>query len=92
MANISYRLGKRSPPGAIRESIRGNAELADAFERCRDYLRANNIDLAATQAVLGPWVTFDGAGERFVGEFAPEANALCQRAYRAPFVVPKLSA
>jgi len=91
MANISYRLGKRSPPGAILETIRGNAELSDAFQRCRDYLRANNIDLAATQAVLGPWVTLDGQQERFVGEFAQEANELCHRAYRAPFVVPELS-
>ena len=91
IANISYRLGKHLPPGAILESIRGNAELADAFERCRDYLRANNIDLAATQAVLGPWVTLDGARERFVGEFADGANALCRRAYRQPFVVPEVS-
>ncbi len=91
MANISYRLGKRSPPGAILETIRGNAELADAFERCRDYLRANNIDLAATQAVLGPWVTLDEQ-ERFVGEFAQEANELCHRDYREPFAVPKVSA
>ena len=29
----------------------------------------------------------DGEQERFVGEFAEEANALCHRAYREPFVV-----
>ena len=91
MANMSYRLGKQSSPDAIRETIRGNAEMADAFERCRDYLRANNIDLAATQAVLGPWVTLDEQ-ERFVGEFAQEANELCHRDYREPFAVPKVSA
>jgi predicted dehydrogenase len=87
MANISYRLGKRSPPGVVLETIRGNAELSDAFTRCRDYLQANRIDLAATPAVLGPWVTLDGEQERFVGEFAEGANALCQRVYREPFVV-----
>ncbi|MGA2031046.1 MAG: Gfo/Idh/MocA family oxidoreductase [Thermoguttaceae bacterium] len=91
MANISYRLGKRSPPGAILETIRANSELSDAFQRCRDYLRANGINLAATQAVLGPWLTLDGEHERFVGEFAEEANALCRRACRAPFVVPNVS-
>ncbi len=92
MANISYRLGKRLPPGAILETIRGNTELADAFQRCRDYLRANGIDLAATPAVLGPWVTLDGEQERFVGEFAQGANELCRRGYRGPFVVPEVSA
>jgi predicted dehydrogenase len=92
MANISYRLGKRVPPGAILETIRGNAELSDAFQRCRDYLRANGINLAATQAAIGPWVTMDGEQERFVGEFSQEANELCHRAYREPFVVPKVSA
>ena len=92
MANISYRLGKRLPPGAILETIRGNADQMEAFERCRDYLRVNGIDLAATQAVLGPWVTLDGEQDRFVGEFAQEANELAHRAYREPFVVPTVSA
>jgi hypothetical protein len=90
MANISYRLGKRSPPGLILETILGNSELSDAFDRCRDYLRANGIDLDATRAVLGPWVTLDGEQERFVGQFAEGANALCRRAYRGPFVVPEV--
>ena len=59
MANISYRLGKRLPPGAILEAIRANAELADADDRCRDYLQANGINLAATEAAFGPWVNLD---------------------------------
>ena len=92
MGNISYRLGKRLPPGAILETIRGNAVQMEAFERCRDYLRVNGIDLAATQAVLGPWVTLDGEQDRFVGEYAQEANELAHRAYREPFVVPTVSA
>ncbi|MGO9111238.1 MAG: Gfo/Idh/MocA family protein [Thermoguttaceae bacterium] len=92
MANISYRLGKRLPPEAILETIQGNTELSDAFQRCRDYLRANGIDLAATPAVLGPWLTLDGEQERFVGEFAQGANELCRRVYREPFVVPSVSA
>ena len=33
--------------------------MADAFERCREYLRENGVDLGATPATLGPWVTFD---------------------------------
>jgi predicted dehydrogenase len=91
MANISYRLGKQSAPDAIRETIRTNKELSDAFERCREYLRNNGVDLSATPAVLGPWVTFDAKQERFVQDFAAQANALSERDYRRPFVVPKIA-
>jgi len=91
MANISYRLGKQAAPEAIGEAIHANLELADAFERCREYLRANGVDIGATPAVLGPWVTFDPKQERFVQDFAERANGLSQRKYRPPFVVPKLA-
>ena len=91
LANISHRLGKGSAPEAIRETVQGNRELTDACERCRDYLRENGVDLAATPAVLGPWVTYDPDQEQFVNDFADQANALAQRHYRPPFVVPKLA-
>jgi hypothetical protein len=91
IANISYRLGKHSAPETIRKTIQGNGELADAFERCREYLRENRVDLNATPAVLGPWVTFDAKQERFIHEFAHDANKLSHRDYRKPFVVPKVA-
>src|SRR5207249_8398120 len=58
MANVSYRLGKQARPEVIRETIQTNRELTDAFERCRDYRRENEVSLDTTPAVLGPWVTF----------------------------------
>jgi hypothetical protein len=91
MANVSYRLGSQSPPEAILETIRANPELEDALERCRQYLRANGVDLGGTPAVIGPWVTLDPNQERFVGQFADRANQLSQRDYRKPFIVPDLS-
>jgi len=91
LANVSHRLGRESPPGAIRETIRGNPALSDAFERCREYLRENGVDLDDTKATVGPWVTLDANRERFVGEFADRANALSRREYRAPFVVPEIA-
>ena len=91
MANISHRLGKQAPPEAILETIRGNRELSDAFERCREYLRDNGVDLGNAKAVVGPWVTFDSDQECFVGEFADRANELSRRDYREPFVVPQVS-
>jgi predicted dehydrogenase len=91
LPNVSHRLGKQAAPEAIREPIRGNPEMLDAFDRCREYLRENSIDLSATPAVLGPWVTFDAKQERFVNDFAKQANALSQRPYRKPFAVPKIA-
>lgn len=91
LANISYRLGKETLPGTIRETIRANHELSDAFERCREYLRENGVDLGATPAILGPMVTFDAQQELFVGDFARQANALARREYRRPFVLPKVA-
>lgn len=91
MANVSHRLGKQSPPDAIHSASQASREFSDAFDRCRGYLRENGVDLSTTAATLGPWVTFDPKHERFVEEFAEAANALSERHYRAPFVVPKLA-
>jgi predicted dehydrogenase len=90
LANVSHRLGRQAQPEVIREKAQANPELLDAFERGRTYLRENGVDLAETPAVLGPWVTFDPKQEQFVGDFADQANALSQREYRPPFVVPKI--
>lgn len=90
MGNISHRLGKQAAPEEIRERIRANSEWSGAFERCAGNLRENGVDLDATPAVLGPWVTFDAGQERFVGEFAEQANGLSRREDRSPFVVPEL--
>lgn len=88
MANISHRLGAQSSPEAILESIRARAEWVEAYERCREHLRANGVELSQTPAVLGPWVQYDSNFDRFVGETGGTANAYLQREYRAPFVVP----
>jgi predicted dehydrogenase len=90
MANTSHRLGQESSPEAIGEAIQANRELADAFERCNEYLRENGVDLKATPATLGPWVTFDPKQEHFVKGFAHQANGLAQREYRQPFALPKI--
>jgi predicted dehydrogenase len=90
MANISHRLGQQAPVGTIQETIRGNGELTESFERCREYLKLNGVDLGKTPATLGPWVSLDPKTERFTGEMADRANAYLRREYRAPFVVPQI--
>ena len=79
-----------SPP-TIRAAITGNGELVDAFDRCSEALRKNGVDLDATPAMLGPWVTLDAKQGRFVGDLADAANALSRREYRKPFVVPEIT-
>jgi hypothetical protein len=92
MANMSHRLGKPSLPKDIRAASTGDVEMADAFEHCREYLRANGVDLDATPATLGPCVSLDAEQGRFVGDFADAANERSRREYRKPFVVPELTA
>jgi predicted dehydrogenase len=91
LANLSHRLGKQSSPKAIKAAFADDAEMADAFERCHEYLRKNGVHLDATPVTLGPWVTLDGKSGRFVGDHADAANELSRRDYRKPFVVPELA-
>jgi hypothetical protein len=89
MANISHRIGKQTRPAEILEVHAANRELSDAFQRCREYLRTAGVDLEATPPIVGPWVTLDPQQERFVGDFADQANALVRREYRPGFAVPE---
>jgi hypothetical protein len=91
MANVSYRLGKQESPEAMKEKVKAQPGFADALERCLEHLRENGVALDAKRAVLGPWVTYDGKQEKFVGDFADAANALSRRKYREPFVMPKIA-
>ncbi|MHC4181663.1 MAG: Gfo/Idh/MocA family oxidoreductase [Planctomycetota bacterium] len=88
MTNISYRIGRETPSGAIREVIRGEKELSESFERLKQHLAANRIDLDQEPLTLGPMLTMDAETERFVGSFSDRANRLASPDYRPPFVVP----
>ena len=89
MANISYRIGTESNPEQIREAMKSNKEVLETFERFEKHLSANKVDIKKTPAVLGPWLEMDSAKEKFIGEFAEQANKLVKRSYREPFVVPE---
>ncbi len=91
MGNISHRLGRDAPPDAVRESLAGSAGMREAFGRMHEHLLANGVDLEATPYTLGPALALDPATEAFTGPLAEQANRLCTRAYRAPFVVPEIA-
>jgi hypothetical protein len=88
MVNISYRLGKKMSTDEIKDSIKGNTELTDSYERMLAHLAANEIDLNKTPLISGPRLTMDTEKEVFVGEHSDWANMYLKRNYREPFVVP----
>jgi hypothetical protein len=89
MGNISYRLGKQAARDEIVASVKGNADLAESFERLQEHLLVNGVDVRQTPRMTGPWLTMDPQTERFTGERADEANKLVRGTYRDPFVVPE---
>ena len=89
MANISYRVGKESSPGEVREMATVDKEFTDAYSRLLAHLDANQIDLKKHPATLGPFLKMDPKKEKFVGTFSDRANTLLSREYRKPFVVPE---
>jgi predicted dehydrogenase len=87
VGNISYRLGKKADPGAIREKIEADAEASDACTRMLEHLEKNGVDVKADKLTLGEFLKMDPKSERFTGNKA--ADQLLKREYRAPFVVPE---
>jgi hypothetical protein len=85
--NISYRLGHQKAPGEILEEIKGHKDASATFERMKEHLVANGVNLDMTKATVGPLLTMDQKTEKFKGN--KEANALLTRQYRAPFIVPE---
>jgi predicted dehydrogenase len=82
-ANISYRLGSRLAPEAIREQIRGDREALETFNRMAEHLAANNVNLDKTPATLGAALKMNQKHEKFAGD--QKANELLARQPREPF-------
>jgi len=85
--NISYRLGSKLAPGAIREKIKGNKEAMDSFERLATHLAANHVDISNDQLTFGEYLKFDPVAEKFIDN--KDADKLLTREYRAPYIVPE---
>ena len=85
--NISYQVGRKSEPGAIREKLKANKEALDSFERMAEHLQANDVNIANEQLSLGEYLQMDPKTERFLGN--PKADKLLTRDYRAPYIVPE---
>jgi hypothetical protein len=87
LGNIAFRLGQKTKPGEIKESLKGNPVLSESLNRFETHLKVNEVNSAQDLAALGPALTFDPVSERFVGDWSNESNLLLKRNYREPFVI-----
>jgi predicted dehydrogenase len=89
IGNISWRLGQAASPDEIRRQLEGLKvcdDVAGTFERTRQHLTENEVDLRKTPLTLGALLRIEPGQETFTG--ASNASAMLTRDYRQPFVVP----
>jgi predicted dehydrogenase len=92
LGNISHRLGGAMPDGEIRERIKGSPQLSEVHGRMVEHLRANNVDLGQTPLTLGAPIAIDPVTEQLTDPNMWGRLAAMEPQYRAPFVVPAISA
>ncbi len=85
--NISYRLGAKQSPDAIKEAMKDQKGLAESFGRMAEHLAKNEVDITQEKLSLGVPLKMNGKTEKFIGN--EKANAMLTRNYRAPYVVPE---
>jgi hypothetical protein len=85
MGNASNLLGAAVSPGEARERVEGDEHAADSFDRLRDHLSNNAIDVSEDRVTLGAHLEYDPVTEECTSH--PEANRLF-RDYSEPFEVP----
>jgi predicted dehydrogenase len=88
--NISYRLGEKKSVEDIRKTLESQRGAVETLDRMVKHLEANSVNLKETPLTLGPTLAFDPKAEKAIGNEA--AAKLMTREYRAPFVVPEISA
>jgi len=88
MANVSYRLGKTLNTAEIKERLGSDTSAQETLDSLQQFLTGNHLDLTAEPIHVGPWLDFDPVQGVFTGEFATEANKLCEEDYAAGFELP----
>ena len=80
---VSHRLGAMQSPDGVAVATKDLPPLAEAWQRMRDHLLANGVDLSATPVTVGRALAIDKASGDFGGD--AEASALCHRVCREPY-------
>jgi predicted dehydrogenase len=86
-SNISYQLGKKAKQEDIKDAIKADSAATETFERFKEHLAVNEVDIAMDQATLGVPLKMDPKTEKFIGN--EQANTMLRRVCRSPFVVPE---
>lgn len=92
LINNSYRLGTEVPFNAKAGRFGDNADAAEHFANLHEIMRDGvGVPEDGAKYIVGPWLTFDPATEKHVGEFADAANALLKDENRTGFQIPDVS-
>ena len=93
IGNISWRLGTPSSAAQIQKQLsqmKGHDNVLETFERTRNHLAENDVDLEKSKLTLGRLLRLDSKKEKFAND--PQADSFLTREYRKPFVVPAANA
>jgi hypothetical protein len=93
LGNISYLLGEKvTVEDATKRlgAVKASDNVLETFERTRQHLADNEVDLATSKLTMGAWLPIDAKAERFTNN--EQANTMLTRDYRAPYVVPASAA
>ncbi|HEY3967498.1 MAG TPA: Gfo/Idh/MocA family oxidoreductase [Planctomycetaceae bacterium] len=91
LGNISYRLGQKlsvAESQKMLENTKVKDECLETFERVKNHLKDNQVDLDAAQLQFGAQLAVDGKAETFTGAKSDKANPMLTREYRKGFEVP----
>jgi predicted dehydrogenase len=91
LGNISHQIGKAAAPAQLKDQIKSDKVLGEAYGRMVEHLGNNNVDLEKTPLTLGVPLIVDAKNERFTGPDAARANKMLTREYRAPYTVPSIA-
>lgn len=86
--NISHRLGQKKKPAEILEEIKSQPFAQESFERMKEHLAKNDVDIDKDQLTLGPVMKMDPKTEKFIDD--EKANVMLKGSYREPYVVPEI--
>ena len=85
----TIRVGKPTTDTDITATLTADAAALETYERMRQHLADNKIDVKMDLPTLGAHLKMNPKSERFEGSLADEANAYVKEDYRAGFEIPE---
>ncbi len=92
LANIAFRAGTQLDTAKARAFDDPAGVWTSLLKETEEHLNAYELKLDGPGIMLSPTLTVDVEKEVFVGENADAANKFLKREYRAPYVVPEITA